>query len=65
MFVMDIFSKINTVFGSQAALADALKLNSCRVVSNWKMRGSIPAKYYRAIVEASNGQIEYEDLIPK
>lgn len=59
---MDIFSKIDSHFGGQAQMSRVLGLGSSCVVSNWKARGRIPAKYYRAIVDASGGNITLTDL---
>jgi DNA-binding transcriptional regulator YdaS (Cro superfamily) len=60
---MDIFTKIETVFGGQTELAKLLGTTS-QCVSNWKVRGRIPAERCPDIVRLSHGQITYNDLRP-
>lgn len=60
---MNVFEKINEVFGSQTALAQKLDVNPM-TVTQWKRRKRIPAERCHEIVEASGGQISLAELRP-
>lgn len=58
---MNIFVKIVDIFGSQAKAAEILELKNRQTLNNWRHRG-IPTNRFKDIVEATNGQITYEEL---
>ena len=60
---MSTFDKILEVFESQSALARILDVEPM-TVSQWKVRGRIPAERCQAIVAASNGRIGLHELRP-
>lgn len=60
---MDVFKKICDVFDSQSALARELGVEPM-TVSQWKVRGRIPAERCLDIAEASGGKIELYELRP-
>ena len=53
---MDII-KVIQHYGSQAALADACKVDR-QVVWNWKLRGAIPAARQLQIAELTQGKFK-------
>jgi DNA-binding transcriptional regulator YdaS (Cro superfamily) len=60
---MDIHDKIVEVFGSQSELARILNIEPM-AVSQWRIRGRIPAERCQAIAAASEGKIALRDLRP-
>ena len=55
-------TEIFALCGGVARVAEACGV-SPQAVSNWKLRGAIPAWHLRTLHALSNGHISYEDLV--
>jgi DNA-binding transcriptional regulator YdaS (Cro superfamily) len=60
---MNIHDRIVEVFGSQSELARILGIEPM-AVSQWRIRGRIPAERCQAIANASEGKIALKELRP-
>jgi len=60
---MDALNKAINILGSATALAAALNIRQS-AVSNWQMRGSVPANKCLLIENATNGMVKCHELRP-
>jgi len=62
---MNIFSRIEAIFGSPIAVSRALGHSSRQVWNNWKRRGQIPAEDVLRVCAATNWLIQPEEIRPE
>jgi DNA-binding transcriptional regulator YdaS (Cro superfamily) len=61
---MDIFQRLEAIFGSAINVSRALKHDNRQTYNNWKRRGKIPADCCMKICAATNWLLKPEELRP-